>query len=109
MARPDLDYIADTIATVVESKRVRSKLSNGMAIRQQMHDALDAGLTFDHYRARWLGESTQKLVDRARELCQEFDKEHPEDAASILDMMDMLVEAATFVSATVQKKFTQKG
>jgi hypothetical protein len=108
MPRPDLDYIADIIASTVETKQNRSRLENGMAIRQQMHAALNAGLTFEHYRSAWLSVCVQSVIDHTRELCTEFDKTHPEDAASILDMMDILVEAADFISATVRQKFTVK-
>jgi len=90
MPRLDLAFIAETLASAVESTRDQPRLKKGAAIRKDMMETLAAGKSFDHYRYRWLAESATKLAVYAQVLCKEFDAAHPDDMASSSDLSDIL-------------------
>jgi len=104
MPRHDLEYVSDIVATAVENRQSRTKLQNGMELRRQMHEAAQQGQPFNHYRTAWLNQCAQILIDRTRELCGEFNAQHTDDEASLLDMLDMLQNAAGYVAMSVQQQ-----
>lgn len=109
MARPDLEFVGNILAKAVEGETRQSRIQKGLALRQQMHDAIKNSTVFNHYRMKWVSDSIDRVHDFAQGLCREFDAAHPDDTASIMDLLDILQGSTNLVLQyirTLQKKQT---
>jgi hypothetical protein len=101
MARQDLEFIAEALGGAVESARQSVRLRHGLRLRAAMLDALSKSEPFTHYRLTWMSQSIDKVLEYAKTLCRDFDKEHPDDMASALDLADMCRGATNMVEGTL--------
>jgi hypothetical protein len=80
---------ATTAFTALATEK-QDRLTNGLVLRQQMHDAIKRGERPPGYRPAWLKTQSLDLVRILTEIAQRFDAEHPDDRCSVSDIMDVL-------------------
>jgi hypothetical protein len=102
MPRQDLDLIATVLGDAVESSRTSVRLQHGLKLRAAMYEALSKNEPFPHYRLKWMSACIEEMVNVAKLMCRDFDKRHPDDMASALDLADICRGAANMVEASLQ-------
>lgn len=83
-----IEYAASAFEALVGSQQDR--LSRGTILRQRMHAALKRGERPEGYRPEWIRECALELVHTLQAMSEEFDLEHPDDKASVGDLLDVL-------------------
>lgn len=106
--RQDLEFISETLASAVERLGVQGtyqdRLENGFRLRAMIHESLKNGVHPDHYRMRWLSDSVDEVVGFLRDVAKRFDEAHPEDMASVMDLIDVLQSTILTMRASFEKK-----
>jgi hypothetical protein len=91
-----ISFTSRVLGSVVLDNNTR--LQNGLRMREQIHDQLEAGTEPDHYRVDWIRQTVLKLFDVLEEQAREFNEEHPNDLISSKDLGDALVSAVRTLS-----------
>jgi len=82
--------IQETVGVFCRFANIRlAKLQHGAELRIEMHRSLQQGRRPGGYRADWLKKSSTTLMAVLGKIAEEFDKEHPDDKASLADLMDI--------------------
>jgi hypothetical protein len=102
--RADLEFIATALGDAVESSRYSIRLAHGSRLRTALYRAMAAGQQVNHYRLQWLGASAARLVAAARQMCKDFDTEHPDDMASAFDLGDILRIASAHINDSLPQE-----
>jgi hypothetical protein len=69
------------------------RLNRGLVLRQAMHDAIKRGEKPTGYRPQWVQDQALELVKTCGLMAQKFDEAHPDDKASVSDLLDILATA----------------
>lgn len=83
-----IEFILDVMKRVATSQTVR--LQNGARMRDEIRQAIQRGERPKGYRVAWLQESGYEVIKTLTKIAKQFDKEHPQDKASVQDLMDVL-------------------
>ena len=68
----------------------KQNLQRGFRNREIMHQALDAGIEPEGYRADWIRKSCLRVFSLLEILATEFNAEHTNDRCSSLDLLDII-------------------
>lgn len=68
-------------------------LSKGMRRRQQMHEAIEAGIDIENDRTLWLKDSVVRIFKLLEECARDFNNENLEERCSNYDLADVLSSA----------------
>lgn len=71
----------------------QDRLQRGLILRQAMHDSVKRGETPTGYRSPWIKAAAVGLAKHLGEVAKAFDAEHPQDKASVSDILDILATA----------------
>lgn len=82
------DFAIEVLVALHTEKQDR--LTQGMIRRQAMHDQIKRGETPVGYRPDWIKSQARELVRALATAAEEFDLAHPDDKASVSDLMDIL-------------------
>lgn len=88
MTPAQIDFTVRTLAAV--KNRDAARLARGSAIRELLHKQLKLGMAPEHYRLEWINRSIGRVIDTLGQVAAEFDREHPDDKASVNDFADIL-------------------
>lgn len=83
-----MDYAIKVFTTLLSDQQDR--LERGAMLRQAMHDALARGEKPTGYRAKWLMQVSEGLVQYLIQAAEDFDASHPDDKVSVMDILDVL-------------------
>jgi hypothetical protein len=86
-----MDFATEVFVALVTEKQDR--LTKGLMLRQAMHDQIKRGETPSGYRPAWLKAQSLAVVKSLAEAAEAFDQGHPDDKASVSDLMDILATA----------------
>lgn len=71
----------------------KQALNNGYRAREEMHQAIEAGVEPDNYRIDELKSAVIKIFRLLEQIAVDFNEAHPGDRYSSLDLSDVLVSA----------------
>lgn len=96
-----IEFTVRTFQRVLNVEKHR--MAVGAALRTRMHECLDRGKQFDHYRMAWLSRSVSRIVRELEVIGREFNETHQADKFSTADMIDV----ADSVAATLKDYLKQ--
>jgi len=79
----------------------RERLTKGAQDRAAVQEQLQRGETPTGYRAQWLRRSAMAVIKTVAECGEALDAEHPEQAVSLADTLDVLACARRILLASV--------
>lgn len=86
-----IEFSCDVIGAVI--RRQQTRLQNGLRKRNEMFRDMDEHGVSDGYRYEWLKSSVLSVIDELNRLGAEFNRQFPEDRASLDDYLDVLFSA----------------
>jgi len=89
-----MNYIKRVFLKVKENDQ---RLAKGFALRKQMIKALKEGQTPTGYRPEWIKKSSQKVIQLLKSIAYDFNFQHEDDKTSVLDMVDILNSAVSYL------------
>ena len=75
----------------------RARVARGAGLRAEMQAALARGEPPIGYRAEWLRATAHAVVALVARAGESFNVDHPDDAASLADLLDTLATARTML------------
>ena len=86
-ASDEIEFTVRTFQRVLNVEKHR--MAVGAALRNEMHEYLRRGRTFDHYRMAWLNKSVSRIVRELEVIGREFNETNQTDKFSTADMIDV--------------------
>lgn len=83
-----IDFAVQVMKKFAENQEL--KLARGARLRSELREAIKRGQAPKGYRADWLRDSGYQLLRVLSKIANKFDREHPDDRASVSDLMDIL-------------------
>lgn len=100
MARPDIAFAQEVLAKLAEPS-IEERVRNGQRLRAKIVDALDGGEAPEGYRWDWINNQTAVLLELLQMIADDFNKKHPEDYCTALDLLDIL----SLADGRIRKQF----
>ncbi|HEY4885821.1 MAG TPA: hypothetical protein VII08_19520 [Myxococcales bacterium] len=85
---------------------LRERLARGAQEREALRQQLERGEQPQGPRAEWLRAGSKAILHLVAQQCERFTAEHPEQAASLADALDLLWTARAMLLAMAPKKTT---
>lgn len=97
--RRDIEFATTVLAEAVERRQnPKARFEHAVRARREMRAAIRAGHPpREHYRYRWLLAKAMELGDLLTRWGLEFDEQHPDDSATLLDLLDVVNTARTVI------------
>jgi hypothetical protein len=76
-----------------ENTEQERRLANGAELRQYVKAVVERGEKPTGYRADWLITSADSVLIHLDSLVQKFNEQHPDDMASLADLLDIIMTA----------------
>ena len=94
--------IAQTFQRLLDQNR--EKIDKGLAVREDLRQRAEAGEDVSqHYRFRWMDDSSKSVIRHLAELAKTFNDAHPEDRISVTDLMDVFARAIVLLKHASQQ------
>lgn len=106
--RPDIEYAVEILSKLA-SATDEERLAYGQVMRQEISDMLKRGQTPAGYRWDWLVASSKQLMELLQMMADDFNKAHPHDMASTLDILDILAMTTSNIKQIVVQQNKNKG
>ena len=87
--RPDIDFAVEVLSKLSEPT-IDERVRNGQRIRAQIIAAAERGEKLTSYRWDWLRNSAKQMVELLAIMAEDFNKAHPDDFCTYLDLLDIL-------------------
>src|SRR5512138_915004 len=101
--RADIDFVVDILSKLSEPT-VEERVRNGQRLRAKILQAIQNGEVPDGYRWAWVKSSSNQLLELLQMMADDFNKAHPDDMATIIDLLDILSIADKKLRETAEKK-----
>ncbi len=96
-----IKYTTSVFSMLITTKMDR--LSRGVMLRQQMHEAITRGEKPTGYRAEWLRSAALEIIDALGNLAGEFDDTYLDDKCSVSDLTDVLATTMGILKSNAKK------
>ena len=93
--RQDIQFATEVLSeAVARSADPEVQFQFAIQARDEIRKLMKAGKPpREHYRYRWIVDTTRKLLGTLSEWGQEFDEAHPQDVSTVLDLLDVVETA----------------
>jgi hypothetical protein len=82
----------------------KQRLVNASQLREFLRKQLEAGITPDHYRIHWLHQSVFAVIATLGNISAAFNRAHPLDKVTALDLIDILNSTRAKIVGQVQQE-----
>jgi hypothetical protein len=86
---------------VVDQQR---RLTHGAELREVMHEQLRGGVEPAGYRFPWITQSALELVNELQRIAKTFNEQHPDDKASLSDLLDIVKTAEAYLESNEEEE-----
>jgi hypothetical protein len=87
----EIQFSVETLTEILRHEHRRR--ATGAALRNHIHKQLVMGIEPNHYRMEWLRDGVNIIIGELRFMADNFNKEHPNDAVGVGDMLDVLTSS----------------
>ncbi|NDG28447.1 MAG: hypothetical protein EB120_14875 [Proteobacteria bacterium] len=86
-----IEFVMKIMEKFVENQEL--KLARGARLREEIRQTIQKGQMPKGYRAEWLINSGHEILAALSKIAKKFDRDFPDDRASVNDLMDILTTA----------------
>ncbi len=101
--RADIDFVVEIFSKLSEPT-TEERIRNGQRLRAKILQALEKGEVPEGYRWAWIKSSANQLMELLQMMADDFNKAHPDDMITFIDLLDIVSVADKQLRSTLDKK-----